>query len=120
MFVMLMMCVAVVVFLSGFHMPTIMSVIVLTVAVFSDSFTTWLCLRNRRKEGNPVVAFLFKKLGFMGSTVLWWMVWVLIIWFRVLPAPENVQTAVAIAYWLVPANNLMVFIRSRKMIKAHC
>ena len=113
-FVALCMGVAIVVFLSGFTMPTSVAISVLVLAIFSDTTTTYLCLRKKGQEGNPVVARLFKKLGYKGTTAVWLGIWVLIIYFRVLPAGEQVQTAVAFAYWLVPMNNLMVLRRLTK------
>lgn len=110
-FMTLCMSVAVAVFLSGFVMPTPIAILVLVLAIFSDTFTTYLCLMKKGQEGNPVVAKLFKKLGYKGTTAVWLGIWALIIWFRVLPASETVQTAVAIAYWLVPMNNLWVLRR---------
>jgi len=114
MFVMLMMGIAVVVFLSGFVIPTPIAILVLVVAILSDTTTTYLCLRKKGQEGNPVVARLFKKLGYRGTTAVWLGIWALIIWFRVLPASEQVQTAVALAYWIVPVNNLWVLRRLSK------
>ena len=113
-FIALCMGVAVVVFLSGFVMPTHLAVSVLVTAILSDTTTTYLCLRKRGQEGNPVVARLFKKLGYKGTTAVWLGIQVLIIWFRVLPASEQVQTAVALAYWIVPINNLWVLRRLSK------
>ena len=113
-FVALCMGVAIVVFLSGFTMPTSVAISVLVLAILSDTTTTYLCLRKKGQEGNPVVARLFKKLGYKGTTAVWLVIWVLIIYFRVLPAGEQVQTAVAFAYWLVPMNNLMVLRRLTK------
>ena len=113
-FVALCMCVAVAVFLSGFTLPTLIAVPVLVLAIASDTTTTYLCLRKKGQEGNPIVAKLFKKLGYRGTTAVWLIIWALIIYFRVLPATEQVQTAVAFAYWLVPLNNLMVLRRLSK------
>ena len=113
-FVALCMCVAIAVFLSGFTLPTSIAITVLILAIASDTTTTYLCLRKKGEEGNPVVAKLFKKLGYKGTTAVWLVIWVLIIYFRVLPATEQVQTAVAFAYWIVPMNNLMVLRRLTK------
>jgi len=113
-FVALCMCVAIAVFLSGFSMATPVAILVLVLAIASDTTTTYLCLRKKGQEGNPIVARLFKKLGYKGTTVIWLAIWAAIIWFRVLPATEQVQTAVALAYWLVPMNNLMVLRRLTK------
>lgn len=113
-FIALCMCVAIAVFLSGFVMPTFVAVSVLVLAILSDTTTTYLCLRKKGQEGNPVVAKLFKKLGYKGTTAIWLGIWVAIIYFRVLPAGEQVQTAVALAYWIVPLNNLLVLRRLTK------
>jgi len=113
-FVTLCMCVAVVVFLSGFAMTTQTAILVLVLAILSDTTTTYLCMRKKGQEGNPVVAKLFKWFGYKWTTAVWLCIWVLIIWFRVLPASETVQTAVALAYWLVPLNNLWVLRRLSK------
>lgn len=113
-FIALCMGVAIAVFLSGFVMPTLVAVSVLVLAILSDTTTTYLCLRKKGQEGNPVVARLFKRLGYKGTTMVWLGIWVLIIWFRVLPASETVQTAVALAYWMVPINNLWVLRRLSK------
>ena len=110
-FITLCMCVAIAVFLSGFTMSTSIAITVLVAAIVSDTTTTYLCLRKKGQEGNPVVAKLFSKLGYKGTTAVWLGIWVLIIWFRVLPASEQIQTAVAIAYWMVPMNNLWVLRR---------
>ena len=119
-FVLLCFAIAIAVFLSGFTMPTAVAISVLVAAVLSDTTTTYLCLRLKGQEGNPVVAKLFKKLGYKGTTAVWLVVWALIIYFRVLPATEQVQTAVAFAYWLVPLNNLMVLRRlSRQSKRMH-
>ncbi len=117
-FVLLCFAVAIAVFLSGFTMPTLVAVSVLVLAIASDTTTTYLCLRKKGEEGNPVVAKLFKKLGYRGTTAVWLGIWVLIIYFRVLPATEQVQTAVALAYWLVPMNNLMVLRRLSRRAQA--
>lgn len=110
-FAILFMGIGVAVFLSGFTMPTALSLTVFVLAIISDSFTTWLCLRKRGQEGNPVAAFLFKKVGFGGTCIFMAGIWVAIITFRFLPAIDNAQTAIACAYWLVPLNNLLVLRR---------
>lgn len=118
-FITLVMCVAVAVFFSGLVFPTWLAVSVLVVGIVCDSLTTWLCLRKKGTEGNPVVSFLFKKIGFVGTLVLWAIIWVAIIYFRILPASPMAQTAVAIAYWLVVVNNLIVLRRVSKAYKAN-
>ena len=50
-FITLCMGVAIVVFLSGFTMPTQIAVLVLVLAILSDTTTTYLCLRKKGQEG---------------------------------------------------------------------
>lgn len=102
------------VFLTGFTLSTPVNVTLLVSAIALDSFTTWLCLRKKGTEGNPVVSRLFKKLGFLGTWSIWAVLWTLIIVFRFVPSNEQSQTAVACAYWLVPINNLWVLWRLAK------
>lgn len=111
----LMLGVAILVFLTGAKFPMAVNVAMLVGAVAMDSLTTWLCLRRRGIEGNPIVSRLFKKIGFLGTWGIWAVLWTLIIVFRFVPSDEQSQTAVASAYWLVPLNNLWVLVRlSRK------
>jgi len=105
----LMLAVAVAVFYSGFALPTQVNVGLLLGAAVTDSFTTWLCLRKKRQEGNPVVAFLFKKIGFFGTLAIWYALFGLNIWFKYIPSDVHSQTGVWCAYWLVPLNNLWVY-----------
>ena len=110
-FALLMLGTAFLVLLSGFALPSVLAITIFILAVLSDFLTTWLCLRKNGKEGNPIMAFLFKKIGLFKSYGVLLGIWVLIIVFRVLPAPPIVQTALAFSYWLVPANNVLVLIR---------
>ena len=93
---------------TGVTFPTPIALTVLICAVGADFLTTYACLRIRGKEGNPVVAFLFKKIGIGGTFGLMACLWVLVIVFRWLPSSTGVQTAIACTYWLVPMNNLIV------------
>ena len=95
--------------------PTVIALTILICAVALDFLTTYACLRKKGREGNPVVALLFKKLGVLGTFAVMAGIWTCIIIFRLLPAEPGVQTAIAFAYWLVPANNVIVLRRlSRK------
>lgn len=119
MFVALMLATACMILLSGFALPTAASLTVLILAVSADSFTTWLCLRKRGREGNPVVAFLFKKVGVFQTFGLMGCLWTCFIVFRWWSQTDGIQTAVAFAYWLVVANNLIV-LRGLHRRAAHC
>jgi len=113
-FCMLMLAVAVGVFYSGFALPIRVNVFLLTGAAVTDSFTTWLCLRKKREEGNPAVAFLFKKVGFSGTLTIWYVLFGLNIWFKYIPSDVRSQTGVWCAYWLVPLNNIWVYWKARR------
>jgi len=97
--------------LSGFALPTVTALLILVSAVTADFYTTWRWLKERGREGNPMIAFLFKKLGVYKSFGLLAGLWVFIIVFRWLPAPEGIQTAVALSYWLVPVNNILALMK---------
>jgi len=99
---------------SGFTLPTMTALVILLSAVAADFYTTWRCVKERGKEGNPMIAFLFKRVGLYKSFGLLAGLWVFIIVFRWLPASEGIQTAIALAYWLVPVNNIMVL---RKLMR---
>ena len=121
MFVVGMMTAACMILYSGFTLPTMVALVVLVLAVASDFLTTYMCLRLKRKEGNPGIAFLFKKLGVAGTFGLLACVWVAFIWFRWLPSTHGIQTAVALVYWAAPVNNLVVWVRTnRKYHEARC
>jgi hypothetical protein len=105
------------IYISEFHLQTIISLAILILAVTSDFITTWLCLRRTGKEGNPVIVTLFKKIGVLGTFGLMACLWVLLIVFRWLPADNGSQTAIALTYWLVPMNNVNVLRRLNR--KAH-
>ena len=110
-FIAVVFCAAIAVFISGLVLITPVAVSILVAAIISDTVTTKLCLNKSGREGNPVVAVLFKRLGYKGTLALWTAVWGLIIYFRILPADNATQTAIGIAYWLVPLNNLWVLRR---------
>jgi len=111
MFVVLMLGTACMILISGFTLPTVIALMVLVLAVASDFLTTLACLKKRGKEGNPVIAFLLKKMGVLETFGLMAGIWTCLIVFRWLPATEGIQTAVAFTYWLVPVNNLIVLRR---------
>jgi len=113
-FVILLMGTAFLILLSGFTLPTEVALLILILAIASDFYTTWRCLRRGRREGNPMAAFLFRKVGVYKSFGLLAGIWVIIIMFRFLPATEGIQTAIALVYWVVPVNNLIVLMKSRR------
>ena len=113
-FVALMLATACAIFLSGFSLPTTFSLVVLLLAVSSDYVTTWLCARAMGREGNPVIAFLFRKIGIYGTFGVMACMWIVFVVFRWLPEADGVQTAVAFTYWLVVVNNLSVLARLRR------
>ena len=117
MFVVLMMGTACMVFISGVKFPTPLALMVLICAVGADFLTTYLCLRARGKEGNPVIAFLLKRIGIWGTFGLMACVWLVFIMLRWLPSDLGSQTAIACTYWLVPINNLMVLKRLSRACK---
>ena len=101
--------------ISGLTFPTEIALLVLLLAVTSDFYTTWRCLKKMGREGNPIMALMFRKVGLLKSFGLMAGIWVCFIMFRWLGSTEGIQTAVALAYWLVPMNNLVVLTRlSRK------
>lgn len=113
-FVMAMLGTAVLSLLSGLAFPTVVALLVLLSAVTADFFTTWRCLKERGREGNPVVAFLFKRVGVFKTFGLMLVLWTMFVMFRWIHQTEGIQTAVAIAYWLVPVNNVIVLIKLKK------
>ena len=119
MFVALMMSVACMVLLSGFTFPTLWGLVLFICAISADFLTTYLCIRSSGTEGNPVIAFLFKRIGVGGTFLMMACLWSVFIWLRWLPSNLNVQTATACTYWLVPMNNLVVLKRLMKGGKAH-
>lgn len=110
-FVVLMMGTACMVLIAGVTFSTPVALTVLICAVSADFLTTYACLKLRGKEGNPVIAFLFRKIGIGGTFGLMVGIWTVFILLRWLPSTAGIQTAVACAYWLVPINNLMVLKR---------
>lgn len=99
---------------TGFVLPTAGSLAVLITAVSMDFLSTHLCLRAKGREGNPVIAFLFKKLTVWGTFGLMACIWIAFIWLRFLPSNDYSQMAIAFTYWLVPGNNLIVLRRLKK------
>lgn len=117
-FMILLLGTACLVFLSGFVLPTVVALTLLVLAVSADFLTTYLCYQRKGTEGNPIMAVLHKKIGLRSSFIVMAGVWTLIIIFRFMPAVEGVQTAIAIAYWWVPLNNLQVLRRLTKQVHA--
>lgn len=113
-FIVLMLATACLILISGLAFPTVIAVSVLVLAVISDFYTTWRCLKKAGREGNPVMALLFRKIGLGRSFGIMAIVWACFIMFRLLSQTESIQTAVALAYWLVPMNNLMVLKRLKR------
>lgn len=113
-FIVLMMGTACLILISGFTLPTWVALLVLVSAVTSDFYTTWACLKASGTEGNPAIAFLFRKVGILKSFGLLAGLWVCFIVFRWLGQSEGIQTAVAIVYWAVPVNNLIMLIKYRR------
>lgn len=113
-FVMLILGTACLILLSGFTLPTMTALLIFVSAITADFYTTWRCLKEKGREGNPIMAFLFRRVGLYKSFGLLAGVWVLIIVFKWLPAAEGMQTAIALSYWLVPVNNVMVLAKLMK------
>lgn len=117
MFVALMMGTACMIFLTEFklhfHPTTAIGLTILIVGVSLDFLTTYLCLRVSGKEGNPVIAFLMRKITVFGTFGLMALLWVVFIELRFLHSDVYSQFAIACTYWLVPGNNILVL---RKLI----
>ncbi len=113
-FIVIMLGTACLILLSGLVFPTAIALVVLVLAVASDFYTTLRCLRERGKEGNPVVALLFRKVGIYKTFGLMVVFWICFIMFRWIGEPASTQTTVAIIYWYVPVNNLIVLARLKK------
>lgn len=117
-FIIVMMGLAVSVLASSFRLPEWAALTVFAMAVLADELTTYACLRVGGQEGNPVIAYLFRKISVRGTFALMGVLWILFIVFRLAPATPGVQTAIAIAYLLVPVNNLIVYLKySRRMAR---
>lgn len=100
--------------IAGIAFPTPIALLVLLCAVGMDFLTTYMCLRVHGTEANPAVAFLLKKIGIRGTFCVMACIWACIIMFRWLPSAQVSQTAVALAYVLVPINNLIVLRRLKR------
>ena len=98
----------------GIRLPWHISLLILMVAIYSDMLTTYLCTHLSGREGNPVVAFMFKRISIWGTFMLSACIWCLYIYFMWMRSLESVQTAMAITYWWVPLNNVLVLRRLRK------
>ncbi len=110
----LMLITAYAVILTGFALLPVVAITILCFAVSLDFLTTYLCLRIGGREGNPAVAFLFRRIGVGKTFGLMIIFWVLIIVFRLIPEPAVTQTAIAFMYWWVPVNNVLVIRRLRR------
>lgn len=117
-FIALMLATACLILYSGLVLPSMIALLIFVLAITSDFLTTWLCLRMRGKEGNPVMAFLFRRVGILWSFGIMAVLWVVIIMTRFMPAVEGVQTAIALTYWYVPINNILVLRRLTKQVHA--
>ena len=113
-FICLMMSTAILILVSEFALPTTTAIIILLTAVTSDFYTTYRCLKVKGKEGNPAVAFLLRKVGIGGTFAVMAGIWVAFILLHWIEQREGVQTATALAYWLVPINNLIVLKRLQR------
>jgi len=113
-FIMAMLTTAILALYLGLALPTVVALLVLLCAVTADFYTTWRCLKERGREGNPVVAFLFKRVGVLKTFGLMAILWTVFISFRWIHQTEGIQTAVAVAYWLVPVNNMVVLARLKR------
>ncbi len=113
-FIALMLGTASLVLLSGLAFPTVVALVVLLSAVASDFYTTLRCLQEKGREGNPVVALLFRKVGIYKTFGLMAILWICFIMFRWIHEPAGTQTAVALIYWYVPVNNMIVLKRLKR------
>src|ERR1035437_2615307 len=116
-FMILMLSIAVGIQLMRVTLPTAISLAVFVAAISLDFVTTWKCLKAGGREGNPIVAGLFKKIGVRNTMLCTAGVWVLILVFRWLPGTLIGQTSTAIVYWIVPLNNIMVLRREQKKLQ---
>lgn len=119
-FMVLLLGTAALILISGLRLPTDYALLVLVSAVTFDFYTTWKCLKVGGREGNPVIAFLFRKIGVLGTFGLMVAIWTCFIVFRWLPSTVGIQTAVAFSYWLVPMNNFMVLRGLMKRAQQEC
>ena len=117
-FVVVMLGIACLIQISGFAFPTWIALLVLILAIASDFLTTWACLRKQGREGNPVMALLFRKIGLYKTFGLMAGIWVCFIVFRWLGTTAASQTAVALVYWMIPMNNMLVLVKlNRKTVR---
>jgi hypothetical protein len=110
-FVVVMLGTACLIQISGFTFPTWIALLVLILAIASDFPTTWACLKKQGREGNPVMALLFRKIGLYKTFGLMAGIWVCFIVFRWLGTTAASQTAVALVYWMIPMNNMVVLVK---------
>jgi hypothetical protein len=114
-FTALMFCTGIVLMLLGVTFPRTIALVVLLGAIFTDQFTTYKCLKLSGREGNPVVAFAMRKISVWGTFMVSACIWALYIRFMWMNSQVNVQTAIALTYWLVPVNNILVLRRLNKV-----
>ena len=100
--------------ISSFTFPTWIALLILILAIACYFLTTWACLKKQGREGNPVMALLFRKIGLYKTFGLMAGLWICFIVFRWLNTPDSSQTAVALVYWMVPVNNIVVLVRLRR------
>lgn len=117
-FIVLVLGTACLIMLSGYRMPAGWPIPVLVTAIMADYLSTYLCLQAGGREGNPVVAAVFKRAGIWGTFALSCILWACIIEFRIAQSDACSQTAIALAYWLVPVNNVIVLVRLNRRKKA--
>jgi len=113
-FIVVMLGTACLIQISGFSFSTGIALLVLILAVASDFLTTWACLKKQGREGNPVMALLFRKIGLYKTFGLMAGLWICFIVFRWLNTPDSSQTAVALVYWMVPVNNIVALVKLRR------
>ena len=97
-FIVLVLGTACLIMLSEYKLPAGWPIPVLVTAIMMDFLTT----------------YLFKRAGIWGTFMASCVLWAIIIHFRVAPSNLGSQTAVALAYWLVPVNNVIVLVRLHK------
>jgi uncharacterized protein (DUF983 family) len=98
----------------GYRPPLFVTLSLLISAIVGDCVTTMRAIKLGGKEANPLVGFLFKKLGVKGGMIVAMVVMVPIFIYFFLRAPSYQQFAIGYVYWLIPINNLKVIKRLQK------
>ena len=101
----------------GFRPPLFVTLSLFISAIIADCMTTVKAMKLGGKEANPIVGFLFKKLGVKRGMIVSMVVMLPIFLYFFLKAPAYQQLAIGYVYWLIPINNLKV-IRRLKNSKA--